>query len=188
MRTARLKQSSAARLRYGPSGQPQRRRQYERTARSCNNARRPAPQPCISKKRKSPLQSAHRTIHYLTASARRRRAQQGVCLKIIHRIAFACALLAPSVNGLTGIATAAPAATFGIEVGNALLCLNQLNSKNSYDYLLEAFGKSVGIRYSLEDNSKYSQRQSQAGSIIAYADTKAKIYCAKSKYLVPGKQ
>ncbi|EJL83790.1 hypothetical protein PMI16_04097 [Herbaspirillum sp. CF444] len=164
-------------------------------------------------------------------------------MKIIHRIALACALLAPSVTGMTGIANAAPAATFGIEVGNALLCLNQLNSKYFYDYLFEAFGKpykneggaywfkaagstiwgmeitdvlvndssspadfigavvnstpqaladaigrTVGIRYSLEDNSKYSQRQSQAGSIIAYANTNAKIYCAKSKYLVPPKQ
>lgn len=161
-------------------------------------------------------------------------------MKIIHRIALVGALLAP---GLTGMANAAPAATFGIEVGNALLCLNQLNSKYFYDYLFEAFGKpykteggaywfksagstiwgmeitdvlvndssspadfigavvnstpqaladaigkNVGIRYTLEDNSKYSQRQSQAGSIIAYADTKAKIYCAKSKFLVPPKQ
>jgi hypothetical protein len=158
-------------------------------------------------------------------------------LNIIHRIALTCALLAP---GAVGTASAAPAATFSIEVGNALLCLNQLNSKYFYDYLFEAFGKpyktdggaywfkatgsniwgmeitdvlvndgsspadfvgavvngtpqaladaigkSVGIRFTLEDNSKYALRQSQAGSTIAYADTKAKIYCAKSKYLVP---
>jgi hypothetical protein len=172
-----------------------------------------------------------------------RHAHQGVCLKIIHRIALACALLAPGLAGMNGVANAAPAATFGIEVGNALLCLNQLNSKYFYDYLFEAFGKpykneggaywfkaagsnlwgmevtdilvndssspadfiganingtpqalgdaiskSVGIRFTLDDATKYSLRQSQAGSVIAYADTKAKIYCAKSKYLVPGKQ
>ena len=164
-------------------------------------------------------------------------------MKIIHRIALTCALLAPGLTFTGSVAHAAPAATFGIEVGNALLCLNQLNSKYFYDYLFEAFGKpyktdggaywfkaagstiwgmeitdvlvndgtspadfigavvnstpqaladaigkNVGIRYTLEDNSKYSLRQSQAGSTIAYADTKAKIYCAKSKYLVPGKQ
>lgn len=161
-------------------------------------------------------------------------------MKIIHRIALVCALLAP---GVSGVANAAPAATFGIEIGNALLCLNQLNSKYFYDYLFEAFGKpyktdggaywfkaagsnlwgmevtdilvndssspadfvgavingtpqaladaigtTAGIRFSLDDNTKYSLRQSQAGSTIAYADTKAKIYCAKSKYLVPPKQ
>lgn len=159
-------------------------------------------------------------------------------MKTIHRIALACALLAP---GMSGIANAAPAATFGIEVGNALLCLNQLNSKYFYDYLFEAIGKpykteggaywfkasginlwgmevtdvlvnddtspadfvgavvngtpqalsdaigkAVGIRYSLEDNGQYALRRSQAGSVIAYANNKSKIYCAKSKYLVPG--
>jgi len=136
-------------------------------------------------------------------------------LKVIHRIVLSCALLAPT---LPGIAHAAPVATFGIEVGNALLCLNQLNSKYFYDYLFEAFGKpykvdggaywfkakdvtlwglealadaiskSVAIRFTPEDNSKYSLLKSQAGSTIAYETTKSKIYCAKSKYLVPGKE
>lgn len=162
-----------------------------------------------------------------------------VFLNIIHRFTLVCVLLAP---GMSGIANAAPAA-FGIEIGNALLCLNQLNSKYFYDYLFEAFGKpykneggaywfksadstlwgmevtdvlvnsgsspsefigavvkgtpqeladaidkGVGIRYTLEDNDKYAQRRSQAGSVIAYANSKAKIYCAKSKFLVPGSQ
>jgi len=169
-----------------------------------------------------------------------RNKNRGVCLKVIQRLVLTCALLVPT---LSGTATAAPAATFGIEIGNALLCLNQLNSKYFYDYLFEALGKpykvdggaywfkakdvtlwgleitdvlvndstspadfvgavmkdkpqalaeaiskSVNIRFTPEDNSKYALLKSQAGSTIAYEKTKSKIYCAKSKYLVPGKQ
>jgi hypothetical protein len=148
----------------------------------------------------------------------------------------ACAVLA------AGPAQAAPSATFGIEVGNALLCLNQLNSKYFYDYLTVAFGPpykteggaywfkasgsiwgvqvtdvlvndgssqadfigayfkttpaklgdavtaATGIRFSLEDTTTYSPRHSQAGSMIVYNDNDAKMYCAKSKFLVPGPQ
>lgn len=164
-------------------------------------------------------------------------------MKHIHRIALACALLGLTITGPHGSANAAPAATFAVEVGNALLCLNQLNSKYFYDYLFEAFGKpykteggaywfkaagsnlwgmeisdvlvndssspadflgavvngtpqaladaiarNAGIRFTLEDKGKYALRQSQAGSTIAYAGIKAKIFCAKSTYLVPGQQ
>ena len=162
-------------------------------------------------------------------------------MKVIHRVVLSCALLASPFSGI-GIANAAPVATFNIEVGNALLCLNQLNSKYFYDYLFEAFGKpykvdggaywfkakdvtlwglevtdvlvndsgspadfigavvkdtpqalvdainkSVSIRFTAVDSSKYSLMSSQTGSVIAYEKTKSKIYCAKSKYLVPGK-
>ncbi|WP_343649533.1 hypothetical protein [Herbaspirillum sp.] len=138
-------------------------------------------------------------------------------------------------------AQAAPQPSFGIEVGNALLCLNQLNSKYFYDYLVAALGPpykteggaywfkatnvslwgmqatdflvndsssqadfigayfnttpvkltdaikaALGIRFTAEDESAYPVRQSQAGSKIVYNDTNAKMYCAKSKFLVPG--
>ncbi|QJP99196.1 hypothetical protein C798_02810 [Herbaspirillum rubrisubalbicans Os34] len=134
-----------------------------------------------------------------------------------------------------------PQPSFGIEVGNALLCLNQLNSKYFFDYLVAAFGppykteggaywfkasnislwgmqatdflvndsnsqadfigayfnttpvkltdaikSAMGIRFTPEDDSAYPVRQSQAGSKIVYNDTNAKMYCAKSKFLVPG--
>ena len=156
-------------------------------------------------------------------------------MKNIHRAVLACTLSLCTAAG----AVAPP--TFGIEVGNALLCLNQLNSKYFFDYLQAAFGppykteggaywfkadssiwglqitdvmvndpsspadfigavvnatpqkvaeaisSSIGIRFTLTDATTYSLRESQAGSKIAYADTKAKIYCAKSKFLVPGK-
>lgn len=151
-------------------------------------------------------------------------------------LALTCALLAPAG------AYAAPKPTFGIEVGNALLCLNQLNSKYFFDYLVDAFGPpykteggaywfkatntslwgmqvtdvlvndsasqaefigayfnttpvklvdaiggAIGIRFTPKDNSQYPERSSQAGSMIVYNDVNAKMYCAKSKFLVPSK-
>jgi hypothetical protein len=189
----------------------------------------------IGKKRKAPYNPRILPLAAINIAMRKK----GVFLNIIHRVTLACALLAP---GMSGVASAAPPA-FGIEIGNALLCLNQLNSKYFYDYLFEAFGKphkneggaywfksadstlwgmevtdvlvnnnsspaefvgavvkgtpqeladaigkSVGIHYTLEDNGQYAQRRSQSGSVIAYADSKAKIYCAKSKLLMPGNQ
>ncbi|MBG7619037.1 hypothetical protein I5R65_06145 [Herbaspirillum sp. AP02] len=150
-------------------------------------------------------------------------------------LALACAAsVAPAAH-------AAPQPSFGIEVGNALLCLNQLNSKYFFDYLVAAFGPpykteggaywfkatnvslwgmqatdflindsssqadfigayfnttpvkltdaikaALGIRFTPEDDTAYPVRQSQAGSKIVYNDTNAKMYCAKSKFLVPG--
>jgi len=157
-------------------------------------------------------------------------------LKTIHRIVLASALLAPGAVSL-----AKPAPTFGVEVGNALLCIDQVDNKYFYDYLSASFGKpykvdagaywfktpgaslwgvnvtdvlvndpsspaafigavfqsnpfaltkainaAIGINFTPQDNSAYPLRQSRAGSIIAYANNNAKMYCAKSKYLVPG--
>jgi hypothetical protein len=157
-------------------------------------------------------------------------------LNIIHRIVLVGALLAPAAASM-----AAPPPTFGIEIGNALLCIDQLDNKYFYDYLSASFGKpykvdagaywfktpgaslwgvnvtdvlvndpespavfigailmsnpfalskaistAVGVRFTPQDGSEYPLRQSRSGSIIAYANNNAKMYCAKSKYLVPG--
>lgn len=172
----------------------------------------------------------------------------GVRLKIASRL---CTCLRPRLSALaltlaSAVAAAppvqaAPQPSFGIEIGNALLCLNQLNSKYFFDYLVAAFGppykteggaywfratnvslwgvqatdflvndsnsqadfigayfnatpvkltdaikSALGIRFTPEDDSAYPVRQSQAGSKIVYNDTNAKMYCAKSKFLVPG--
>lgn len=175
----------------------------------------------------------------------------GVCLEIVSRLAAKLPALVRvsvlvSALGCTLLASpaaraAAPQPSFGIEIGNALLCLNQLNSKYFFDYLYEAFGppykteggaywfkatnniaiwgvpltdvlvndgsspadfigayfkdtpvkltdaisKAVGIRFTPEDTSAYPMRQSQAGAKIVYNDVNAKMYCAKSKFLVP---
>ncbi|MFJ3044358.1 hypothetical protein ACIPEN_00885 [Herbaspirillum chlorophenolicum] len=165
-------------------------------------------------------------------------------MKIVRRLAASLPALALACSaGVAPVAQAAPQPSFGIEVGNALLCLNQLNSKYFYDYLYEAFGppykteggaywfkatnvnlwgvqvtdllvndsnsqadfigaffnatpvrltdaisSTLGIRFTQEDNSAYPVRQSQAGSKIVYNNTNAKMYCAKSKYLVPSPQ
>jgi len=143
-------------------------------------------------------------------------------------------------------AQAIPSGTFGIEIGSALLCLDQLNSKYFYDYLFLAFGmpyktdggaywfsasrnrqagtdlwgiqlsdvlvndssspaefigavfngtpqqladaieRNTGFHFTSENpNDPYALRQTHTGSVIAFAGTRAKIYCAKSKYLVP---
>jgi hypothetical protein len=159
----------------------------------------------------------------------------------LHIVSRLAASLLASLSILAApLVQAAPQPTFGSEVGNALLCLNQLNSKYFFDYLYEAFGppykteggaywfkatnvtlwgvqvtdvlvndgnspadfiaaffnstpvkvveaisNSVGIRFTPEDNTQYPMRQSQAGSKIVYNDVNAKMYCAKSKYLVP---
>lgn len=166
-------------------------------------------------------------------------------MNIVRRLAASLPALA--LAGSAAVAptahAAAPQPSFGIEVGNALLCLNQLNSKYFYDYLYEAFGPpykteggaywfkatnmtlwgiqatdflvndgssqadfigayfkttpvklteaisaALGIRFTPEDNSAYPMRQSQAGSKIVYNNTDAKMYCAKSKFLVPSPQ
>jgi hypothetical protein len=52
--------------------------------------------------------------------------------------------------------------------------------------LTDAIRDALGIRFTPEDDSAYPMRQSQAGSKVVYNDTNAKMYCAKSKYLVPG--
>jgi hypothetical protein len=159
-------------------------------------------------------------------------------LNIIHRIVLISALLAP---GAVGIAHAKAAATFGTEIGGALLCKDQLDNKYFFDYLSASFGapykqeggaywfrtpgaslwgvevtdvmvndpnspaafvgarvkmnpfalsqlisKNAGILFSPQDSSGYPLRESPSGSIIAYDNMTAKIYCAKSKYLVPG--
>lgn len=166
-------------------------------------------------------------------------------MKIVRRLAASLPALALACSaGVAPAAQAAPQPSFGIEVGNALLCLNQLNSKYFYDFLTEAFGPpykteggaywfkapnsvtlwglqvtdllindsnsqadfigaffnatpvkltesisaAVGIRFTAEDNTAYPIRQSQAGSKIVYNNTNAKMYCAKSKYLVPAPQ
>ncbi|MBO9537017.1 hypothetical protein [Herbaspirillum sp.] len=163
-------------------------------------------------------------------------------MKIVRRLAASLLVLACSA-GVAPVAQAAPQPSFGIEIGNALLCLNQLNSKYFYDYLTEAFGppykteggafwfkasnvnlwgvqvtdllvndsssqadfigaffnatpvkltesisSALGIRFTPDDNSAYPVRQSQAGSKIVYNNTNAKMYCAKSKFLVPSPQ
>jgi hypothetical protein len=54
--------------------------------------------------------------------------------------------------------------------------------------LTDAISAAVGIRFTPEDNSAYPMRQSQAGSKVVYNDTDAKMYCAKSKFLVPAQQ
>lgn len=165
-------------------------------------------------------------------------------MNIVRRLAKSLPALALACSAaVTPAAHAAPQPSFGIEVGNALLCLNQLNSKYFFDYLVEAFGPpykteggaywfkatnvniwgvqatdflvndsssqadfigayfkatpvklaeaistSLGIRFTAEDNSAYPMRQSQAGSKIVYNNTDAKMYCAKSKFLVPSPQ
>jgi|GEM_PF-293269 len=170
----------------------------------------------------------------------------GVGLKIASRLAAtrlaAATAVACSLLG-SAPATAAPRPTFGTEVGNALLCLDQLNSKYFFDYLYDAFGppykieggaywfkatnvslwgvqvtdvlvndstspadfigayfnatpvkltesiaSAVNISFTPEDNGTYPMRQSKAGSKIVYNDVNAKMYCAKSKYLVPAQQ
>ncbi len=166
----------------------------------------------------------------------------GVRLKIVTRLSNRLlALVLACAATVAPAAHAAPQPSFGIEVGNALLCLNQLNSKYFFDYLVAAFGPpykteggaywfkatnvslwgmqatdflvndsssqadfigayfnttpvkltdaikaALGIRFTPEDDTAYPVRQSQAGSKIVYNDTNAKMYCAKSKFLVPG--
>ena len=166
----------------------------------------------------------------------------GVRLKIVTRLSNRLLALALACAAtVTPAAHAAPQPSFGIEVGNALLCLNQLNSKYFFDYLVAAFGPpykteggaywfkatnvslwgmqatdflvndsssqadfigayfnttpvkltdaikaALGIRFTPDDDTAYPVRQSQAGSKIVYNDTNAKMYCAKSKFLVPG--
>ena len=141
---------------------------------------------------------------------------------------------------------AVPSGSFSIDIGSALLCMDQLNSKYFYDYLTLAFGpayqaeggaywfsttrnrqsgsnlwglqvsdilvndssspaefigavvnatpqeladaitRNTGFRFTLENpNDAFGLRHAQTGSVIAYAGKKAKIYCAKSRYLVP---
>jgi len=61
---------------------------------------------------------------------------KNVCLNIIH-----CVVLA----GALQVASAAAPPTFGTEVGNALLCIDQLDNKYFYDYLSAVFGKPYKI-------------------------------------------
>ncbi|KAF1042538.1 MAG: hypothetical protein GAK35_02652 [Herbaspirillum frisingense] len=165
-------------------------------------------------------------------------------MNIVRRLATSLPALALACSAVVAPAAhAAPQPTFGIEVGNALLCLNQLNSKYFFDYLYAAFGppykteggaywfkatnvnlwgvqatdflvndsssqadfigaffngtpvkltesisSALGIRFTPEDDSAYPVRQSQAGSKIVYNNSNAKMYCAKSKFLVPSPQ
>lgn len=52
--------------------------------------------------------------------------------------------------------------------------------------LADAITHNTGFRFNVANTTqKYALLQSQTGSVIAYAGTQAKIYCAKSKYLVP---
>jgi len=52
--------------------------------------------------------------------------------------------------------------------------------------LADAILLNTGFRFFPENsNERYSQLVSRTGSVIAYAGTKAKMYCAKSKFLVP---
>lgn len=161
---------------------------------------------------------------------------------VLATLLFVAQLMPASMHN----AHAKPNGTFGIEIGSALLCLDQLNSKYFYDYLLLAFGmpykteggaywfsaslnrqvgtdlwgiqlsdvlvndssspsefigaifngtpqqladaieRNTGFHFTLDNTTApYALRQSRTGSVIAYAGTRAKIYCAKSKYLVP---
>jgi hypothetical protein len=66
----------------------------------------------------------------------------GVRLKIVTRLTHRfMALTLACAAAIAPAAQAAPQPSFGIEVGNALLCLNQLNSKYFFDYLVAAFGR-----------------------------------------------
>lgn len=171
--------------------------------------------------------------------------------RTLHRILRAVALttmlmVAQLMPASMDEAQAIPTGTFGIEIGSALLCLDQLNSKYFYDYLFLAFGmpykteggaywfsasrnrrsgtdlwgvqlsdvlvndssspaefiaavfngtpqqladaieRATGFHFTSENpNDPYALRQTHTGSVIAFAGTRAKIYCAKSKYLVP---
>jgi len=53
------------------------------------------------------------------------------------------------------------------------------------DELEQAVRKAVGVRHLAADASAYPLRVSNAGSKIAYYNTKSKIYCAKFKSLPP---
>ena len=167
--------------------------------------------------------------------------------RVSRAVVLACILfLAQLMPTSMENAQAIPSGTFGIEIGSALLCLDQLNSKYFYDYLFLAFGMpykteggaywfsasrnrqvgtnlwgmqlsdvlvndssspvefigavfngtpqqladaiehNTGFHFTLENTTDpYALRQTHTGSVIAYAGTRAKIYCAKSKYLVP---
>jgi hypothetical protein len=54
------------------------------------------------------------------------------------------------------------------------------------DKLAELVRSSVGVRYTVQDASKYPVRTSVLGSTIAWADKKSKIYCARYKPLPAG--
>ncbi|WP_338845764.1 hypothetical protein V8J88_18805 [Massilia sp. W12] len=140
---------------------------------------------------------------------------------------------------LAGGARAAAPSTFGVTVGHALLCLNQLDEAWYYDYLQNAFGKPYkreggawwfksdaslwgapvtdvlvsepnsdfsflaavvdvtpevlseavqagsGIPYAKVQSGPYPMRQSNPGSQIIYFQRKAKIFCAKNRFLRP---
>ena len=53
------------------------------------------------------------------------------------------------------------------------------------EQLETAITTAMGIRHKKTDASQYPLRESPAGSVIAYAAQKSKIYCAKSQMLVP---
>lgn len=54
------------------------------------------------------------------------------------------------------------------------------------DKLADAVRSSVGLRYKVQDASKYPLRVSVPGSTIAYVGKKSKIYCARYKPLPSG--
>ena len=53
--------------------------------------------------------------------------------------------------------------------------------------LEEAIRASAGIRYRAVDGSPFPLRVSNPGSVIAYQNSKSKIYCARYKPLPPGR-
>lgn len=53
--------------------------------------------------------------------------------------------------------------------------------------LEEAIRASAGIRHKAVDASPYPLRVSNPGSVIAYQNSKSKIYCARYKPLPPGR-
>ena len=54
------------------------------------------------------------------------------------------------------------------------------------DKLADLVRSSVGVRYAVQDASKYPLRTSVLGSTIAWVDKKSKIYCARYKPLPAG--
>jgi hypothetical protein len=54
------------------------------------------------------------------------------------------------------------------------------------DKLADAVRSAAGLRYPVQDASKYPLRVSSLGSTIAYVDKKSKIYCVRYKPLPTG--